>query len=588
MEHGIAIRSWENFIRVSRDHPAPERLRAEIDATSERVADALAEGFDVGSVSRNPDAVILVRTLVLECDFDARADRSQAARALARRCAAALVNAVASGSGEVLQFDSRGEFVARFVEDLAEGHAWGQWYYHAFEGVRALPRGAAIRTVLLENPTVGRQALAAIRTDAWAAVAVALEHNEAARVLEELFAEDIAEIPRTHHDAWLATLAAPFVATLSAPAPAIALALLGATLRGGRGATRLDISSARLLSALVVLIRLGAESAAQALARGDVRDLASFEPELAAELAREFVGSNAPALRSLALGAHRALRQDAAVPASADAPMSLPAPFAGLALLLEEIDRLLDEDVAAALPTLEGEPTRELAAQLILALGAGERARLVWHDPLWHRFLGLSVGLRWDSYREAVCVSGADSAMRARRALARAAEHHRRGEAIETAFALSGERLRLSVDSSNGLWLSAPACDSGGVPAGSARFVTRLSAARRARADWHALGDESLSPSLPFEWRAFFIASAQLAWRRIAQRVPGMTGASIEYLRENLVGLGGTGVQVAPGRWHWTLRRPPLYVLLNITGVARSTQRWRGPPERSIEWEYDW
>ena len=65
-----------------------------------------------------------------------------------------------------------------------------------------------------------------------------------------------------------------------------------------------------------------------------------------------------------------------------------------------------------------------------------------------------------------------------------------------------------------------------------------------------------------------------------------MTGASIGYLRENLLGSGGEATRLADDRWRWSLRRPPLYVLLNLTGIARSVQIWRGPPERRIEWDF--
>ena len=580
----IHIGTWENQVRTSHDHPAPQRLRTDIDATIELAAEALADGFDAGACGFERDEVILIRRLQIDCDIDARADRRQAARALARRCTAALVRAVHLDSAEVLRFRSRGELVARFIEDLASGNAWEQWFYESFAGTRALPPGVAIRTVLLEDPLACRQALAAIHAESWPAIALALGDDDAARILEELTADAPLEASIRPED-WLAALETPAVANLCAPPRANALALLALTVGATDTITRGDVLNALLLGAALLLARLGSDVGVCTALTGDLTRLAMFEPDLAEEIAAGFAGPHARAMRRLGGRAATVLAHDAIADGADAAAPELRAPFAGLALLLEETDQLLDTGLSALLPAVEGEPTRELAALLVLALAAGgERARLVWHDAAWRAFFGITPELKWESYAEAVCDADIERARQAQQALIVAAAKHQRGERVDTAFRVHGERWHCAADDAGGLWLALgqdPARAGDALP-----FGDRLRAARRARNDWRALEDPALCPALPLEWRAVFMTGAQIAWRRIAQRVPGMRGSTLRYLRENLLGQGDSAKALAPEHWRWTLRRPPLHALLNITGIARSAQVWRGPPERRITWDF--
>ena len=58
-------------------------------------------------------------------------------------------------------------------------------------------------------------------------------------------------------------------------------------------------------------------------------------------------------------------------------------------------------------------------------------------------------------------------------------------------------------------------------------LLLTLPATRQALRDWLALDHALLHDGCPPAWRGLFIACAQFAWRRIAQRVPGMRGAKI-------------------------------------------------------------
>jgi hypothetical protein len=107
-----------------------------------------------------------------------------------------------------------------------------------------------------------------------------------------------------------------------------------------------------------------------------------------------------------------------------------------------------------------------------------------------------------------------------------------------------------------------------------------LIATRRARADWRYLAADW---GLPGEWSWVFSQLAQLTCRRFAYRIPGMAGASLGYLYGNLLDSGG---RFDPETDLFTLTRPPLHVLLNLTGIGRGTRRWPGPPQRELQLEY--
>jgi hypothetical protein len=70
-----------------------------------------------------------------------------------------MLRTISRGGSSVKVFHDRGEYVAHFLEDLLRGCAWEQWYYRAYERLRALPLGQIISKVLAEDGDAGRDAL---------------------------------------------------------------------------------------------------------------------------------------------------------------------------------------------------------------------------------------------------------------------------------------------------------------------------------------------------------------------------------------------------------------------------------------------
>ena len=83
---------------------------------------------------------------------------------------------------------------------------------------------------------------------------------------------------------------------------------------------------------------------------------------------------------------------------------------------------------------------------------------------------------------------------------------------------------------------------------------------------------------------ALFTQCAQVVLRRFAYRLPGFACTSLQHLQAN--------VFAVPGSWdaeeaRMQLTRPPLYPLLNLTGVGRGSITWRGPPVRNVRLEFN-
>ncbi|HET7924763.1 MAG TPA: hypothetical protein VFL30_07680 [Rhodanobacteraceae bacterium] len=584
MDATIEIRQWRNEIALPRDHPAPLGVRDTIDAAAAQVADTLAD--IVGAeIDRRAGEVILVREIVFDCDVDVASDRHALARTLARRCASALMHAVESGSPEVVRFPSRAALVAQLIGDIAAGGAWGRWYYRAFDGLAALPASAAIRTVLLDDRATGREALTLVSEAAWPALARAIELDDVVRVLEGLVEDD------TRSDAfapepWVEAFRSIPQRDLVASPHGIALHFFAKALSYGSIDNAADAHAAWMLASIAVMVRSGDQSALGALLQGDMSDLERLEPAVAHRVREAMADVPSSALRALVAAVHDATSMEGGEAARTAASDVLDAPFAGFGLLIEEIGALLDRDAAAALALIEPRPARELAALASIAFAAGSDSQRVWRDPALRAFFGIGRDFAWSEYEAALRDSAAVAA-RALDALWASASRHARGEPIEVPLGFSGAPIICTVDASTGLWLLMRPRGAREATASRA-FSNRLASARRARADARALVAQDFGATLPREWRLFFAAVAQIALRRIAQRVPGMRMSSLDYIRANLLRCGGEAVAIESARWRWRVRRPPLHVLLALSGIASNEQVWHGPDgeRRVVQWDW--
>jgi hypothetical protein len=569
----LHIRRWNNEFVLARDCPSPERVRQDLEEIAGRLPDELAAGL-APWLSEKSGPVVLIRRLAFECELDLSREPEFLAARWAYGFAKALVDAVETGTEEVLRFPSPAAYRARYITDLAAGSG-SAWYYRPFSGLSVLPAAGAIRTVLLEDAELGRETLAALPPEAWPRLGSALTRREALRILEGLSA---GADGKAAEPAALAAVYREHASRMPAmPWFATALFLFAAALRAGIEAGGDLARWVRLAAKLPVLAASpDAPALAGALRRGDVAALVAADSERDAE---SWAGLAArPEWRAALAEALRAeTGQDpaSAVRATADAARTA---FGGLILLLPELDSLLDGDLAGALPPFERAPARNLAAWLVLALCAGrDRAVPFLGEAFWRDLFGVpaaidrTVLLNW--------LAGADAAPAAARLAERAAALAR-GSRRWTMLRAGGRRWAVAVDQATSLWCeigdpaAAPVSD--GTP-----WRTRLADARRVRDDWRHL---AMDWGLPEAWQRLFIQSAQILLRRFAFRIPGFAGASLPYVFANF--LAGPGTLDAESG-HLRLTRPPLHVMLNLTGIGRGAVHWPGPPERGFVLEYE-
>ncbi len=173
---------------VPRDHPAPHRLREYFDRTLEKSTPVALEKMLTTWFDLHKDDVWLIQTLKCKMDLDADHERGVIARQWGEQIARELVHTIETPdtSDGVLHFPSWGAYLSRFLLDLTNGRAWGQWYYREFIGLKLLPISAAIRTAILDDPQTGLNALLELKSGERAQVIGKLTANDARRILKTL------------------------------------------------------------------------------------------------------------------------------------------------------------------------------------------------------------------------------------------------------------------------------------------------------------------------------------------------------------------------------------------------------------------
>ena len=540
-----------------------------------------------------------IRRLEVDADIDLELDDREIMRNWSRRFARALQRRLLEGaSADVVHFPDYPAYLARFVADLAGGSGGKAWYFRTpgaeFAGVRALPVPQAIVTVLLRAAATGQRALLALthadRTRVLHAVgdagarrlldglarAVPAATSNTAELLPALLAQisGPAGIPLlVSEQPWLETIELYLRVIEHRPAlagpPLAALVLATVTLR--RQAQTRDAADYRRLARAVrdadhvAVLRL-LPSAAQHLLplhelhRGDRRRLlCGLQPEYAL-----------PA-------------------AGTDAAAALYTPFGGVFLLLGPLQAMPLGQWLADWP----EPPaggRAAALRLVLlaqCLGGGLAGR-VFRDPLVRDLAGAPPALT------AGCVrTWLDGIAPARvRAVQRAYVHWRLAQCgadrVEIShWPFAGRRLAVAAETRRGCWLLLRGCR----PQRPAPLGRRLDEMLPEGCAWHWSGPgeqalprpdlaylqlpRDLRPARQARWLLTTVAQGML--RDLAWRLPGFAGSSAAHIRDNFLALDAR-LEAEPGRWLVRLGRPPLNVVLAMTGLARGRHapEWLG------------
>lgn len=158
----LRIERLANTYLAPRGHPSPERLRSELDELARHRVSTCCERALSEVIDPRDKSVWVIDELNIDFLMDVSAAPPEELAAFwAAQIAQSLFKTFSAGpDGEhVIRFKDRAEYLARFLRDLSDGRAWGQWYYSQFEALRSLPANAAMREALFREPDEAEPAL---------------------------------------------------------------------------------------------------------------------------------------------------------------------------------------------------------------------------------------------------------------------------------------------------------------------------------------------------------------------------------------------------------------------------------------------
>jgi hypothetical protein len=599
---------------ISAEHPNPGRLHSQLNGVAERgLPGVLAAGLG-RLLPAEDNSVWLIRRLDVAVELNASADDDHSTSRWTAQIVRGLAGVLQGGpDGQaVVHFPSWADYLGRFLVDLTTGRDWRQWLYRRWSGLQMLPTAAALRTAILDDPHQGLAALLGLDTDALARVIRALSATEASRTLAGLAALGAnIEREQAQRAAWLAWERGAGDARSGDEAHV---------------ALRLYVEACRSLGSLVgpaladtgrALARL-AHRAAWGSARLVTATLNALERGVLAEVERLLGPADALLLQPLLesppdllsamrqhLGGHSPARTATEEPRHT--------PYGGTLLLLPRLAELPVEAATGNWPAL-GEVTAPALARcliLVKCLG-GERARASFFDPVLRDLCGLDPRVsaaQVSAWLRRLPATALDSFLAQlddwQRQQGRVAEPSwqlervvGRGWAAGVLLSAPRQQWRFAAllhsATPGNFWrrlqtfagreappriVCTPAlagAAAAAFPGASLELPTAPSdnagpppPATHLAADLHYLA----LPRALCGRRAADLAlsvAAQAMLRDLSWRLPGFAFSSPGYLWANVLNIQAR-VDPAPERWVVGLGRPPLALLLNLTGLARGS-----------------
>lgn len=549
----VLIRRWHTHYLVPDLHPFPARMRGRVDdVVQNRLPNALAAQLGCAFDQRS-DELIFVRRLELDFPVDAGWD----ADAIAAQCAQVLSWRLAcelsiDDAGNVIRFANRIEYLARFLADRASGDAGSRWYYARFAGLNVLPCGAALRTALLEDIDLGLSALRTLSADELTCVIAAAGDIECRRIVDALGAS----LPEGD----FAQAYAALVPVAQAPAPggmvsASQLALWWIVC-AKISVDRCFVLAARTVAHIVLALRSGnmrTTTLLQAIADGNpkaVAELACNDVEMYLHLR-----SCPPALLRQLLATEKIREPE---------PKSLRStPFGAPFVLLDDLFALPLEQTTSGWPMLHSVPAATVMQFLVLARCCGAaHAREMFSDMLWRRLFGIAPAISHADIAAWLTTLGPRCRHCYARMLLRSdADVGHAHDAI--AQCANGQHFRVVVDE-NGVWHEFNHAHSDAA-ADNATEATALGSDID-----HLIAAED---ALPHAWALLVALTAQRVVRRFLRRLPGFSTSHLAYAQRNLLEFPAS-VDAEDERIVVLLGRPPLDLILNITGCNRGARHW--------------
>lgn len=537
----ITIQHFSSVYCCTPMQDAGQRLRERLDAVLRGSIARHIDALCASLLSKDDEAVWLVRRLEIDFAINSAWDDERIAFAWAKAMVSALGAELAAGGGEhALRFENEAAYLARFFTDLASGDAWSKWYYRRFAGLAALPSSSAIRSVLMEAKSTG---VAALR---------ALSEAEVDRVLDTLSRDDALLVLNmctcladAHSFEESAVLAAPHarLARRYAPAdPRWALEVFIAANKetGSGGAVLLAAISALAASMLSPQVAGGALNTMPQW----IESLGGLEAQV-----------------------RLPQRLSATLPHTRPAEMqeTRHTHFGGGFVLLPLLFDLPWRKWMLGWPELAGlQPAPVLRALLLAKCLGAARCMQFLRDPLWVELLGLPMDMDWHESTRALAHLGSPVRRALRSVLEEQAQDYG-GMPDRNRVARAGRRTWRVFQDEAGYWH---------------RLVPEREQGELAEAD-PDLAYLARPPGLRhgMAWDGLLSLASQQLLRRFARRLPGFGLSHCEYLYRNFLAMSAR-VEREGERYVVCLSRPPLALMLNLTGMTRTEYELPWQPGR--------
>lgn len=186
----VIVDRWQVTYHVPPNAAAAQEACDRLTASIETDVAAACASVLSRHASHDP-SVILIRRLDLNLNL-ALSDATipDSARHWGEQVASAIQQTIVSDESEdVMRFPDRGAYIARFALDLAQGRAWGKWYYSEFDTLRALATSKAICEALTREPSHTASAVGRL-----------MEFRGLHTVLDTLTSRDAETVFRRWHD----------------------------------------------------------------------------------------------------------------------------------------------------------------------------------------------------------------------------------------------------------------------------------------------------------------------------------------------------------------------------------------------------
>jgi hypothetical protein len=594
---------------IPNDHPDPLGWRSQCDGNLERhLLPELQETLN-SRLNQQATDVWLIKHLAINFEVNTAWEPAMLTHTYANQIGQALEDLLAQvGDGEnVLWFPNWAAFLARFLLDLASGHAWNRWYYQSFAGLRALSTSAGLRTALERDGEAGLEALLQLGAQA-REVLEALNANDARRVLEYL-SQSVGD----ETVGWLAVERALQTPTITAKThPALALYLNTCALEPtARGRTL------RLIVTSLIVLQLWLH---EHPARTHATLIQALEHNNLADLYR-LVGSEAERLSPLLGRPHEWLQKMVAHLGGAAHPTAGPTieneardtHFGGLFLLLPQIDEFPWQEASRDWPDLDDVPAALLLRFLVLIKCCGTtQASRAFYDPVWRDLMLIPPTLDMASlhaWQRQIRPLHKRQLLETNRRYQH--ERHRIGDHLVLArVRTSGQPRALLLEATRGLWMDwITTSRSEHLTEWLSGWLSQSKTQAKLWLDptWQNLVNHDqlrlhLAPDLPDGMdpqrltqiasdlehialpksfainpnldRCFSILTQNML-RHFAWKLPGFATSGFPYLQHNFLEFSAS-IETQETHHLVRLGKPPLHLILHMTGLNRNTYRLNG------------